>query len=38
MERLVNDFIEFASAFAKFAVLKGRLGTRLYLHAVLRLP
>ena len=37
MERLIVNFTQFCSDFAKFLVLVGRLGARLYPHAILRL-
>ena len=37
MEGLIADFVKFSSAFAKFLVLGGRLGTRLYLRSILRI-
>ena len=37
MERLIVNFTQFCSAFAKFLVLVGRLGARLYPHAIFRL-
>ena len=36
MESLMADFAQFSAAFAKFLVLEGRLGTRLYMQLILR--
>ena len=36
MESLIGDVVQSSSAFPKFLVLEGRLGTTLYLHSILR--
>ena len=37
MESLIANFVQFVSAIAKFLLLEGRRGTRLYFYAVLKL-
>ena len=34
MESLIADFIQFFGATAKFLLMQGRLGTRLYVHSI----
>ena len=36
MESLMADFPQFSAAFAKFLVLEGRLGIRLYMQLILK--